>query len=200
MPRRLVLVIIGLVAIDALLIAPAHAVGEASRFIEQLGNQVLDIYRNAEIPPSEQENRLYAIAVKSFDVPRIARSVLGRYWAQATPGERDEFTKVFEHYMVHLYAERFSQYRNVRFRAVRESSSAPGRTVVQTEIVRPGDPQPVRVDWLVGQEEGAFKIIDVNIEGVSQLLTLREEFGTVLQRNEGRVSALTAQLREKTRR
>jgi phospholipid transport system substrate-binding protein len=199
MLRRAILVVIGLMAIAAPSIPCADAAGEASRFIEQLGNQVLDIYRNAETAPSEQEKRLYAIAVKSFDVPRIARSVLGRYWAQATPGERDEFTKVFEHYMVHVYGTRFSQYRNVRFRAVRESSSAPGRTVVQTEIVRPSDPQPVRADWLVGQEGSVFRIIDVNIEGVSQLLTLREEFATVIQRNDGRVSPLIEQLREKTR-
>jgi phospholipid transport system substrate-binding protein len=195
--RRTAFFIIGLLAFVAPPMAPARAAGEASRFIEQLGNQVLDIYRNAELSPAEQENRLYAIAVKSFDVPRIARSVLGRYWAQATPAERDEFIKVFQGYMVHVYAGRFSQYRNVRFRALRESSPAPSQTVVQTEIVRPGDPQPIRVDWLVGQDGGVFKIIDVNIEGVSQLLTLREEFATVLQRNDGRVSALTDQLRQK---
>lgn len=42
-----------------------------------------------------------------------------------------------------------------------------------------------------------YKITDVITDGVSQALTYRDEFDTVIAGHDGRVSALTQQLRQK---
>jgi hypothetical protein len=51
--------------------------------------------------------------------------------------------------------------------------------------------------WLVN-DNGAYKINDVIIEGISMAVTQRSEFASVVQRNGGQVRGLIVLMREKT--
>jgi phospholipid transport system substrate-binding protein len=57
---------------------------------------------------------------------------------------------------------------------------------------------PIHVDWQVVRSGDNYKIIDVSVEGVSQVLTLRDQFMEVMDHNGGSVAKLIASLREKT--
>ena len=43
-----------------------------------------------------------------FDMERIGRAVLGRYWRAASPEQRAEFLRLFEDFVVRVYAGRLS--------------------------------------------------------------------------------------------
>ena len=70
-------------------------------------------------------------------------------------------------------------------------------TVVRSEIVSPGFPE-VRVDWRVRRTGGAYRIVDVTVEGVSLAITQRDEFAAVIRSNGGQVEGLLSALREET--
>jgi phospholipid transport system substrate-binding protein len=55
------------------------------------------------------------------------------------------------------------------------------------------------VSWRVHKGEDAYKIVDVDVEGVSMMLTQREEFASVIQRSGGTVSGLTQAIEQKIR-
>jgi phospholipid transport system substrate-binding protein len=134
---------------------------------------------------------------QDFDVPGIARFVLGPYWRAASERERQEFRGLFEDYIVRVYSERFAQYRGETLR-VTGSHSDPERALVTSEIVRPqGDP-PIKVDWRLTTDDGLYKIADVIIDGVSMGASERAEFASVIQRSGGQVQGLLAMMREKT--
>src|SRR5262249_62019908 len=61
----------------------------------------------------------------------------------------------------------------------------------------PGGP-PIKVDWRVGKSGEGYKIVDVIVEGISMAVTERQEFASVIQRNNGQVEALLKLLREKS--
>ncbi len=182
----------------ALPIGWSAAASETTSFVDDLGKRVLAIVNDPKLTADERETRLDKLAVEAFDVPRIARFVLGRHWAAASPSEREQFTKVFEHYIVHIYGARFAQYHDAKFTVLSEQSQARDQTLVRNRIDRAAEP-PINVNWLVAKKGDAYKIVDVNMEGVSLLLTYREEFSSVIQRNGGQVSALIERLREATR-
>ncbi len=181
----------------ALPLGRSAAATDASSFVNDLGKRVLAIFNDQKLTAEEREARLDALAVEAFDVPRIARFVLGRYWTTAGTSEREQFVKVFQRYIVHVYAARFSQYHDAKFRVVSEQSPARDQIVVRSKIERAGE-KDIDVDWRVMKVGGAYKIVDVNMEGVSLLLTYREEFASVIQRSGGQVSALIDRLRQAT--
>lgn len=169
----------------------------AGKFVRDLSDKVLAIFNNPQLSRAEKEQQMYPIAVKAFDVPRTARFVLGRFWKDTPAPQRDEFTKAFEHYMVHIYTGQFDLYHDVEFQiaAVRPEDS---KTLVRTKILRHDGGPPIAVDWWVAQTGDTERIIDVTVEGVSQLVALREQFAAVIGQHEGSVAALIGHLREKT--
>jgi phospholipid transport system substrate-binding protein len=170
---------------------------DPTNFIDDLGKRVLAIFNDPQLTSPDRETRLHTIAVEAFDVPRIARSTLGRHWATASQSQREQFTKVFEHYMVHVYAARFSQYHDATLKILGKRNETK-MTAVRTEIIQRRDVPPAKVNWWVMKDGNVYKIVDVDVEGVSQLVTLREEFSAVIARNGGQLSALIDRLREKT--
>ncbi|HWI26336.1 MAG TPA: ABC transporter substrate-binding protein [Stellaceae bacterium] len=175
--------------------APVLAAESAADFIAQAGNSVLTLARDRSLSEAELKQRLGAIAEKDFDAPRIAKFVLGRYWRTASEAERQQFIQAFENYMVQVYASRFRQYGGAQFKVTGERQD--GQTsMVTTDIAQPNG-QPAHVIWQVVQTPSGYKIIDVSIEGISQAVTYRQEFSSVIEQNGGRIAALTQQLRQK---
>jgi phospholipid transport system substrate-binding protein len=195
--RRLVLAL----SAAALLLAAAPvrtveaAPENAAAFITEAGNSVMALLNDPKITQAEFKQRLHAIAEQDFDVPRIARFVLGRYWRTASESDRQQFIQAFKDYMVQVYAQRFSDYRGQTFKVIGQRQEG-DVSMVTTQIIRPGG-QPARVVWQVAKQGNDYKITDVSIEGVSQALTYRDEFNSVIAQNGGQVSALTQQLRQK---
>jgi phospholipid transport system substrate-binding protein len=177
--------------------APPASSG-AGKFVNDLAVAVVAMFNNPQLSLDEKENRMRAIAVRDFDVPRTARFVLGRYWKDTPEQQREEFRRTFEHYMVHIYAGQFNRYHDVVFDVISAQPVDPNRTSVRTVITRRDMRPPVHVDWQVVRSADTYKIIDVSVEGVSQILTLRHEFLEVMDHNGGSVSGLIASLREKT--
>jgi phospholipid transport system substrate-binding protein len=52
------------------------------------------------------------------------------------------------------------------------------------------------VEWRLHGEAGAWRIVDLVIEGVSLALTLRSEYAAVIRAGGGKVEGLLSRLRE----
>lgn len=179
--------------------SPVRAATDAAGFVTHLATKVLQAVDDPQLSAAAREKQIHAIATEGFDVPAIARFVLGIYWRTTSPEERAEFTKAFEDYMVKVYASRFTQYggNGVKFRVTKVMPQNDSKTLVRSEILQSGGKPPIKVDWWIDKKNGTYKIFDVSIEGISQLLTYRDEFTSIIDRNGGHVSGLIQQLRNK---
>lgn len=196
MNRRLLLIAIGLFAVGpALPPPPAAAATDPATVIASLGNEALKVL-GKNVDPNLRVTRFRQLFTEDFDVPAIARFVLGRYWRLATPAQQQEFVHVFTNYIALAYANRLAEYSGETLR-VTGTRAAPDGQLVSSQIIRTDGP-PARVDWLLTPQGGAYKITDVVVEGVSMAVTQRSEFASVIQRNGGQVQGLITALREKT--
>ena len=75
-------------------------------------------------------------------------------------------------------------------------SESADNTVVASQIVQPDGAPPVRVDWIVRKDGDGFRIADVSVEGVSMVLTQKQEFAAVIERSGGGVTALNKALQD----
>jgi phospholipid transport system substrate-binding protein len=175
------------------------AANDPAQFVTELGNKALDVLNQKQLPQGEREKRFRALLNEGFDVPAIGRFVLGRYYRTATDQQRQEFTKLFEDYIVQAYTARFSQYSGETFKVTGSRPESETASLVTSQIIRTNGAPPVKVDWRVIKTNNGFKIDDVIVEGVSMKITQRDEFASVIQRNGGQVDALLNMLREKTK-
>jgi len=178
-------------------LAPAIlAAADPAAVIANLGNRALEVLgKNAT--NAQRVARFHELFREDFDVPGIARFVLGRYWKTATPEQQEEFVRLFEDYIALVYSAQLAAYSGETLR-VTGSRPAPEGAVVASEIIRPTGGPPVKVEWHLTDRNGTYKINDVAVDGISMAVTQRSEFAAVIQRNGGQVQGLITQLREKT--
>lgn len=166
-------------------------------FMKDVSGQVLHLLGDKAKPAAEREKQFKTLVDQNFDLPRISRFVLGPSWRTASAQEKKEFDQAFRTYLINFYWSRFQQYSGQNLKVIGELPQSDKVTVVNTEIIQPAGHPPAKVDWTVVKEHNGYKIIDVSIEGISQVLTYRQEFAAVIQRNDGHVSALIAEINRK---
>jgi phospholipid transport system substrate-binding protein len=185
-----------LIVIAVALAPSALAAADPAAVINHLGNRALEILgKNAT--PAQRAARFQELFREDFDVPGIARFVLGRYWKTATPEQQQEFVRLFEDYIALVYSAQLAAYSGETLK-VTGSRPGPEGAIVASEIVRPTGGPPVKVEWHLTDRDGIYKINDVAVDGISMAVTQRSEFAAVIQRSGGQVQGLITQLREKT--
>jgi len=174
------------------------AANGAEDFIRAMGNRAVATVNAHDMAGGTRAKRFSAIFREAFAVPVIGRFVLGQYWRRATDAERQEYLKVFTDYVVQTYANRFSGASGVTFKVGSAKDLNANEALVPSDIVRPGGQPPVAVQWRVKQVDRGYKIVDVIVDGVSMLISQRDEFASIISRSGGKVAGLIEALRERT--
>jgi phospholipid transport system substrate-binding protein len=93
------------------------------------------------------------------------------------------------------YASRFNGFAGEQFEVLQTADQPNGDKIVKTRIVQ-SDGTAVQLNYLMRNSGGAWKIIDVYLNGtISELASRRAEFGSILKSGGANalVSALTKQ-------
>jgi phospholipid transport system substrate-binding protein len=175
----------------------ARAAEGASAFIVQLGAETTATMTNRAISSADRVQRFGVIVGRDFDVPEIAQFVLGRYWETATADERQDFTNVFQAYMIRVYSDNFADFSSDTFRVIDQRALGDATVVVRTSITSAATGQPMILEWLVSKKADSFKVYDLNVDGVSLVAAQQEEFASVMQRTGGQVATITRLMRSK---
>lgn len=182
------------------LVSPAFAADVSpgpSTFVSELARTALLSVTNETVSSADRQQRLGGFLDKDFDMPRIARFVLGRYWQKSSEAEQQAFTATYRDFMIRVYAQRFIRYSGETFQVVGERTENATSTIVYTEMNQPTSGAPLKVEWRVANGDG-YRIVDISVAGVSMALAQREDFGSFLSQNGGDVSGLIHQLQVKT--
>ena len=180
---------------------PAHSSDEvgvrAERFIDTLSSAALKLATNTSLSSSERRQGIANILNQGFDMPWIARFVLGRNWRLATPEQRSDYLNLFQAIVEHTYSRQFTDYSGQKVSILGHKIGKRKYIFVRSRIYDPKRSNiNINVNWRLIPNGNSFKIIDVVIEGVSMGVTQRNEYASVLQRNGNSISALIKAMRE----
>jgi phospholipid transport system substrate-binding protein len=190
----LFVVIFGVAVSDA----RAFPSNDPSALVNGLVTEAIAAIQDQQISDNDREKKFRGLLEGGFDIPRIARFVLGRYWAGASDAQRQRFTSLFEDWIVRTYASRFRSYSGQTIKVTGTRTESQISTVVMSQLVSPGNANPAKVDWRVRKEgDNSYKIIDVAVEGVSMALTQRDEIAAVADRAGGTIEALNKALEQR---
>ena len=189
--RRVVLA--GLAALAA---TPAAALtdGQAKSLVDAL---VADV--NAVIASGKSESAMIAdfkvIFGRYGNVPFIARSALGATSRTTPDRELNAYIDAFAGYMSRKYGKRFREFIGGRIEV--QGARPSGRFFdVQTTAYLQGE-SPFSLTFVVAENGGERRFINMFIEGVNVLASERNEIGVLLDRNGGSVAALTEDIKRR---
>ena len=173
-------------------LVPVHAQSsQAASFVRGFADELVAIV-NGPQPYPQKKAALGPVIDRNVDVARIARFCLGRFWNTATPEQQAQYTTIFHQVLLNKIAGHLGEYRGVSY--VMHGESPQGdNTLVATTITRPSQPT-VDVQWVVEQDGGGLKVVDVVPEGTSLRLTQRSDYASFLSRHGNSIPDLLSAL------
>jgi|TARA_B100000287_G_C20665006_1_gene791431 phospholipid transport system substrate-binding protein len=164
-------------------------------FLEKLGKEVVEKISNVNISDADRFKNFKKLYLSTFDNYYISRFVLGRYWKTIDKNVQRQFVESFNKYIVATYAPKFKGWEGT-FKAT-DSLIEKNYYNVKMDILNKEGPT-LKMMWkLYLNKNNEFKILDVNIDGVSMLVTQRAEFMSVIKNNPKGVKGLITAMEEK---
>jgi phospholipid transport system substrate-binding protein len=195
--RTALAVIAGATAGLAPSLSHALSEGEATAHVRTTINEVSSLV-DSQADSAAKAQRLLFIMEQRAAMPQIARFSAGFAWRGMNEDQQTRFANAFGKYLSGLYAGRFQEYAGTgktgeTFKIGQVVDAGRKGMLVKTSILRTGN-EPVEVEWLVTDRPGRVVIADIVIEGISMLVTEREEIGGMLEARGGDVEKLIADL------
>ena len=185
----------------ALIFIPIHSfsdekIEQSKYFVENLGKQVVEKVSNVNLSESERIVNFRNLYLDAFDNYYISRFVLGQYWKRLDSNMRKQFVESFNNYIVTTYAPKFKGWEGT-FKAT-DSLLENNYYNVKMNVLNKDGPT-LKFMWKIYLDKNKnFKILDVNIDGVSMLVTQRAEFMSVIKNNPKGVIGLIEAMKKKT--
>lgn len=199
--RSSTLALIPIAIVAVILAGPAPAAEDAGEFLISFGKRAVKELKDPSIGDVERERRFRELLNEAVDIPAIGKFILGVHWRRAAAQEQQDFLGVFEDIVVQRFLPMFTcqpdDYSGTGFDIVDvQRDQKNHQTVfVSAQVIREQG-APVRLKWRLRERDKQFKILDISAEGLSMVLTLRQEYNSTINRS-GSVDGLVQLLREK---
>ena len=175
--------------------------GEHEAFAHSFAQTVLAIIQDTKKSYADRKDVLRTAFAKLVDIDWIAKFVLGKQWANATPDQRERYTTLYRKFLTETYVANFAENPDKRIRDIKidavtgESAEDDSDFTVRTQMML-ADMENLRVAYLVREDEGHYKVRDISIENVSLIATHRSEFSALAASHgvEGVIAHLEAAL------
>jgi phospholipid transport system substrate-binding protein len=148
-----------------------------------------------EIGFSGRLELLTPVINQSHDMGTIIRTVLGTHWNNLDPERQRTITKTFQEHSIATYADRFDQYDGERFEILEHRQLPRERILVRSQLIQ-ADANRINFDYVLHQVDSSWRIINIVVDGVSDLALKRAEYNAILQKDD--ITALIDILEQKT--
>jgi phospholipid transport system substrate-binding protein len=183
------------------LVAPAAAEAPhpALALVMQTADKIQAQLRAERAVVEKDKKRTYElveeIVLPHFDFTNMSASVLGKHWRTANPEQKKKFTQEFKLLLVRTYAKALvdNMDRKINYLALRAADGATDVTV-KTEIPQEGS-FPLPINYSMELTDGAWKVYDVDIDGISLVKNYRTTFSNEVK--QGSIDSLIKTLTER---
>ena len=135
------------------------------------------------------------VILDTFAFPFMGAQSIGRYWKSLNDEQQRLFLSVYTDWSIATYAGRFDGYSGERFEIVSESAPVQGTVTVVSKLIQSNE-EPIVFFYLMRNIGGQWKVVDIQISGVSQLALTRAQFTEVMKNKgfDGLISMLKAKI------
>ena len=114
----------------------------------------------------------------SFDLPLMTQFAVGPSWASMSDADHQALITAFGRLSTASYAKNFDKYNGEKFEVDPDVVTRGPDKIVKSQLISGG--KTVQLTYRMRQSGGAWKIVDVYFDAISQLTTRRSDFAAPL--------------------
>jgi phospholipid transport system substrate-binding protein len=172
---------------------------EPDVFVQSTVNRASQILAK-NISKEEKIDGLKIVAKETVDINGIGFYSLGSARKDLNDDQKKIYFNLFEDYFLKSFSSRLSEYTNPKIEVKSKKVINKNYTIVNSVLVSTSERPEVKIDWRVYTRDPNNPLIrDLIIEGLSLARTQKEEFGSILNSNDGDINALFESLKNFTK-
>ena len=165
-------------------------------FIQSTVNRASQVL-SENISKEEKINQLKLIAKETVDIRGVGFYSLGAARKSLNDEQKNIYSLLFERYFLKSFSSRLAEYTNPEIEVKNKQILNNNYTIVSSILIATKDRPEVKIDWRVYTKNPDNPLIrDLIIEGLSLARTQKEEFASILNSNDGDITALFKVLEE----
>ncbi|MFI8417956.1 phospholipid-binding protein MlaC [Serratia sp. NPDC078593] len=191
-----------LLMVALLVVAPlANAVDQTDPYsmMQEAAQKTFDRLKTEQPRIKQDPNYLRTIVHQELmpfvQVKYAGALVLGRYYKEATPAQREAYFSAFQSYLEQAYGQALAMYHGQTYQIAPAKPLGDANIIaIRVTIIDASGRPPVRLDfqWRKNTKTGHWQAYDMIAEGVSMITTKQNEWASTL-RTKG-IDGLTLQL------
>jgi len=174
--------IVGMTFILCLIFPVSSFSGQPTEAVKGNLDKVLDVLRDpslkAESAKKAKKNKIRDISEEMFDFTELSKRSLGKNWSKFNPDQQKEFVGLYKSLLEDAYADKIMLYTDVKIVFSKEVALTEKTVEVQSTVLRKSGEIPIY--YRVIMKDGAWRVYDVVIEGISLINNYRSQFKEIL--------------------
>lgn len=164
-----------------------HAAMGPQELVKETTDQTLSRLQRDRVALQQNPDGIYdlvqEVITPHFDFVRISAWVLGKYWRTASKEQKIRFIKAFRTLLVQTYGVVLLDYtdQELRYLPLRDDPAS-GDVTVRTEVIQPNG-EAVSINYRLYLKNGAWKVYDISVEGVSLVTNFRTSYATEIKQS-----------------
>ncbi|WP_419759731.1 ABC transporter substrate-binding protein [Acidisoma sp.] len=161
--------------------AAQNAADPATVPVTQFYSSLLQAMKTGHSLPFRQRYQMLAPAVDAaFDLSGILRISVGAFWSTLPPAQQQTLFQVFRSYTIANYVASFRSAKD-RVIAVDPTTRPVGSERVVTTTITKHGRDPLRIDYVMRDEDAGWKAVDVLLDGtISRVAVQRSDFASLV--------------------
>jgi len=166
--------------------------GDPNELVQAKWNAVVNVLKDSQLDTNTKAAFVDRMISPVFDFELMGKLALGRaHWPKLNAEQRKEFTSLFVQRLKTSYREKIMLYENQQ---AEFQPAVPSKETFQVPMILTNGDKKTALLYKLRKADKSWKIYDVEIEGVSILLTYKSQFEDILRR--GTVDDLLSQLKK----
>ena len=195
---RILFNVIGSILLASFIFLPVAGGAEqrgAEESVKRMNSALLESMKRGDEIGFRGRHKLLAPVIRDvFALPFMGEVTLGRYWKGLSPEQRKLFMDTYTDWTISSYAGNFDSYSGEKFEIQGGEESRGDNVAVVSNLVRPNEDN-IDFYYTLRRFQDKWRIVDIRIEGVSQLALTRAQFVSVMKKTG--FGGLIASLKEK---
>ena len=152
---------------------------EARAFVESLIRNAFFVMNDEAVEESARIAQFRAVLSDGLAIDFLGEFMLGKHRDTLPEDQLAAYRELFPNYIMDVYADQIGRITRNELEIAGVVSR--GRdTVVRTLLQRADSLEPIRVDWRLRRFDEGLRIVDIRADGVSNIVTKRDEFSGVI--------------------
>ena len=169
---------------------PIKDANDPNEVLQVKWNAVAKVLQSKDIDQASKEKIIDTIVSPIFDFALMSKLALGKTnWSKLTPSQYETFSQLFVKRLKDAYREKILLYKDEKATI---GSAIQNKNAVQIPMLLVSGDKDITILYMLRKAENGWKIYDVEIQGVSIILTYRSQFTDTL--SHGSFEELISQL------